>query len=334
MSTLYVLNLRNDDEITDVDGPSQNVVTGQNRNSTASPHLPATTNSQKTVHSKLPVPSNVSSPTSFGIDLCFSRPCAVVCCSDAPTTPPPVTNLSTATVFSSTVKAKTGQSTSPSSSVSNIKVKSRITEKDITNRNRLSGSGRFLDFGTNGVSPSPHITNIQSKTKHTPNYSNAQNNLPGQTPRRHRSTEGTAQPSSEFPQGLMDEANSNPDWKVTSLSSIRILENNLPITPKYCATADSCRPGNYTYAIPVSKSTPLDIQITLEMNTSSPLIVYICGVSTGNPCLNTLNPTPSTDSKHTEGTLHRWPLVVVPFHDIVYYFRVASYPVSASLHYN
>uniref|UniRef100_H3B9W9 Myelin regulatory factor n=1 Tax=Latimeria chalumnae TaxID=7897 RepID=H3B9W9_LATCH len=346
MSTLYVLNLRNDDEITDVDGSVAMTTVciltffrsrGLSASITLCPRYVFSSSSffakalgkqarQKkwiqgirfAVHSKLPVPSNVSSPTSFGIDLCFSRPCAVVCCSDAPTTPPPVTNLSTATVFSSTVKAKTGQSTSPSSSVSNIKVKSRITEKDITNRNRLSGSGRFLDFGTNGVSPSPHITNIQSKTKHTPNYSNAQNNLPGQTPRRHRSTEGTAQPSSEFPQGLMDEANSNPDC-----NSIRILENNLPITPKYCATADSCRPGNYTYAIPVSKSTPLDIQITLEMNTSSPLIVYICGVSTGNPCLNTLNPTPSTDSKHTEGTLHRWPLVVVPFHDIVYYFRVA-----------
>uniref|UniRef100_A0A286XQV9 Myelin regulatory factor n=1 Tax=Cavia porcellus TaxID=10141 RepID=A0A286XQV9_CAVPO len=70
-----------------------------------------------------------------------------------------------------------------------------------------------------------------------------------------------------------------------SLTSIQVLESVLPITAQYCAPKDACRPGNFTYRIPVSARTPPHLHLTLQMNSSSPTSVVLCSLTeVAEPC--------------------------------------------------
>ncbi|KAG2459926.1 CNOT2 protein, partial [Polypterus senegalus] len=70
---------------------------------------------------------------------------------------------------------------------------------------------------------------------------------------------------------------SDSQWtgKNTTLESILIDESQQIIDFQYCMK-HQCRAGNYTFVIPISKYIPPKTKVTLVMNSSEALIIYLC----------------------------------------------------------
>ncbi|KAM4676033.1 myelin regulatory factor-like protein [Discoglossus pictus] len=116
------------------------------------------------------------------------------------------------------------------------------------------------------------------------------------------------------------------DWLDTTISSIQIVENQQIIDRHYCSKGLQCGSGNYSYVIPVSKYTPTNLRLTLEINTTEPLIVYQCKMTLGNICnLDTHGRKKRDNSQEaTQGLQHHWILPVARLYDSAYHFRVAT----------
>ncbi|XP_007885633.2 myelin regulatory factor [Callorhinchus milii] len=303
MSTLYVLNLRNEDG-TESDGSLGN--TEQYSTSNVPITHPTTSlggHSQRTEGLTSVPDISVSPPP---LNLCYTPPCPTVCCSPN-TTALPVSSVLTAISVSVTPPSTSdGHSTADHTglSITSIKAKSRVNEK----ANSYSRRQETPNSGSHHLSPPPLLTNIHGKSKLPPGYSSTQNSLPHKVPRRHR------------------RHTSNPDWSDTTLSGIQIVESKLSITQRHCNSLTPCGPATYNFFIPVSQTTPLDATITLQMNTSSPLVVSLCSVRHGVLCgpASTSTTGHSEGTAHTQGTSHLWELMVAPYHHITYHFRVAD----------
>ncbi|KAM6290358.1 myelin regulatory factor-like protein [Porphyrio hochstetteri] len=124
------------------------------------------------------------------------------------------------------------------------------------------------------------------------------------------------------PNGKPDLGN---DWIDTTISSIQILETQQSIDSRYCSKNLQCRSGNYSYVIPVNKYTPMDVEISLEINTTEPLIIFLCKVTFGNYCSRYSSSENSRKDflETTQGRQHIWTLPVAKLYDSAYYFRVA-----------
>ncbi|KAI1238946.1 hypothetical protein IHE44_0012041 [Lamprotornis superbus] len=111
----------------------------------------------------------------------------------------------------------------------------------------------------------------------------------------------------------------------TTISSIQILETQQSIDNRYCSKNLQCSSGNYNYVIPINKYTPMDVEISLEINTTEPLIIFLCKVTFGNFC----SPYSSSQNSRkdfqetTQGRRHIWALPVAQLYDSAYSFRVA-----------
>ncbi|XP_062423257.1 myelin regulatory factor-like protein [Rhea pennata] len=116
------------------------------------------------------------------------------------------------------------------------------------------------------------------------------------------------------------------DWIDTTISSIQILETQQSIDSRYCSKNLQCRSGNYSYVIPVDKYTPTNVEISLEINTTEPLIVFLCKVTFGNYCPYYTSSRSSGEifPQTTQGYQHIWILPVARLYDSAYYFRVAA----------
>ncbi|XP_070283309.1 myelin regulatory factor isoform X5 [Myotis yumanensis] len=108
-----------------------------------------------------------------------------------------------------------------------------------------------------------------------------------------------------------------------ALTSIQLLENSMPITAQYCAPGGACRPGNFTYHIPVSGSTPLHLGLTLQMNSSFPVSVVLCSLRSEEPCEEGSFPQSLHTHQDTQGTSHQWPVTILSFREFTYHFQVA-----------
>ncbi|OCT81824.1 hypothetical protein XELAEV_18024331mg [Xenopus laevis] len=155
MTTLYVLNLRSEDDLLGIDGSSQNFDTTQLKGNTTTP--PNITKSPDW-HQDPPLT----------INLCMNPPCEAVCCPRILSSPSPTITWKTS--------AETIAQTDPASSTIIKKGKSRNLDK---NRNSLQTLPR-------PVSPLPPHT--QGKNKHSPN------SLPVQDVRSRRSLEEESTP--------------------------------------------------------------------------------------------------------------------------------------------
>ncbi|XP_027524435.1 myelin regulatory factor-like protein [Corapipo altera] len=115
------------------------------------------------------------------------------------------------------------------------------------------------------------------------------------------------------------------DWIDTTISSIQILETQQSIDNRYCSKNLQCSSGNYSFVIPVNKYTPMDVEISLEINTTEPLIIFLCKVTFGNYCsYYSSNRNSRKDFlETTQGRHHIWTLPVAKLYDSAYYFRVA-----------
>ncbi|XP_060135643.1 myelin regulatory factor-like protein isoform X1 [Zootoca vivipara] len=117
------------------------------------------------------------------------------------------------------------------------------------------------------------------------------------------------------------------DWTDTSIISMQILETQQKIDRRYCRKNLQCGSGNYSYIVPINKHTPVMVKISLEINTTEPLIIFQCKITFGKSCFRLpqqtrqkREPFPET----TQGFHHIWYLPVSSFHDSAYHFRVAA----------
>ncbi|KAF2974701.1 hypothetical protein EK904_001568 [Melospiza melodia maxima] len=124
------------------------------------------------------------------------------------------------------------------------------------------------------------------------------------------------------PRGRPDLGN---DWIDTTISSIQILQTQQSIDNRYCSKNLQCSSGNYSYVIPINKYTPMDIEISLEINTTEPLIIFLCKVTFGNYCSHYSSSQNSRKNfqETTQGRQHIWALPVAKLYDSAYSFRVA-----------
>uniref|UniRef100_A0A671DJG2 Myelin regulatory factor n=1 Tax=Rhinolophus ferrumequinum TaxID=59479 RepID=A0A671DJG2_RHIFE len=334
MSTLYVLSLRTEEDLVETDGSfavstscllallrpqtpggseavcpwsSQSFGTTQLRQSPVTTGLPGTQPSLLLVTTGLI--SLAPGPAIRALDLCSGHPCPVVCCSSP--TPSTATDPSLGPSFN----PSHGLSPSPSTNRSGP---SQMALLPVTNVRAKSwglsanGIGHFkhpksLEPVASPVVPFP---GGHGKTKNSPSlglHSRARRGAP------HPGL-GPAQPT---------EAQDQPDL-APSLTSIQVLENSMPITSQYCAPGHACRPGNFTYHIPISNSTPLHLSLTLQMNSSSPVSVVLCSLmSKEEPCEEGDFPQSLHTHQATQGTSHQWPVTILSFREFTYHFRVA-----------
>ncbi|XP_049993034.1 myelin regulatory factor isoform X2 [Alexandromys fortis] len=303
MSTLYVLSLRSEEDLVDADGSSQSLGTTQLRQSSVTTGMPGTQ------PSLLLVTSSASGPALRTLDLCSSQPCPIVCCSI------PTSNPATDPSVDPTATPAPSPRPSPRPSHSGP---SQMAPLPATNIRAKSWG-----ISANGISYSKHPKSLeplaspvvpfpggQSKTKNSPSLS-----------LHSRTRRGAPQLSTSPAQLAQTQDQLDP---VPSLTSIQLLENSMPITSQYCVPEDGCRLGNFTYHIPVSSSTPLHLSLTLQMNSSVPVSVVLCSLtSKEEPCeeggfLQRLHP-----HQDTQGTSHRWPVTILSFREFTYHFRVA-----------
>ncbi|XP_042116675.1 myelin regulatory factor isoform X5 [Peromyscus maniculatus bairdii] len=309
MSTLYVLSLRSEEDLVDADGrSSQSFGTTQLRQSSMTTGMPSTQ------PSLLLVTNSASGPALRTLDLCSSQSCPVVCCSiptSSPVTDPSLGPMATPAPSPSPSPSPnhSGPSQMAPLPVTNIRAKSwGISANGIG----YSKHSKSLDPLASPVVPFP---GGQGKGKNIPSFglhSRARRGAPQPSP----SPAQLAQTQGQLASLLTD--------PVPSLTSIQLLENSMPITSQYCVPEDACRLGNFTYHIPVSSSTPLHLSLTLQMNSSAPVSVVLCSLtSKEEPCeeggfLQRLHP-----HQDTQGTSHRWPVTILSFREFTYHFRVA-----------
>ncbi|XP_017733919.1 PREDICTED: myelin regulatory factor isoform X8 [Rhinopithecus bieti] len=342
MSTLYVLSLRTEEDLVDTDGSfavstscllallrpqppggsealcpcrsSQSFGTTQLRQSPITTGLPGIQPTLLLVTTSLT--SSAPGSAIRTLDLCSSHPCPVVCCSS------PTTNPTTGPSLGPSFNPGHVLSPNPSPST-NRSGPSQMALLPVTNIRAKSWG-----LSANGIGHSKHHKSLeplaspavpfpggQGKAKNSPSlgfHGRARRGAP-------QSSVGPAQPT--WAQGQSASLLAEP---VPSLTSIQVLENSMPITSQYCAPGDACRPGNFTYHIPVSSGTPLHLSLTLQMNSSSPVSVMLCSLrSKEEPCEEGSLPQSLHTHQDTQGTSHQWPITILSFREFTYHFRVA-----------
>nr|XP_008114822.1 PREDICTED: myelin regulatory factor-like protein [Anolis carolinensis] len=115
------------------------------------------------------------------------------------------------------------------------------------------------------------------------------------------------------------------DWTDTTISSMQILESQQKIDRRYCRRNLQCGSGNYSYIIPLNKHTPLKVKISLEINTTEPLIIFQCKITFGKHCFYHLPSHKKSEpfQETTQGLQHLWVLPVASLYESAYHFRVA-----------
>ncbi|KAM6067921.1 myelin regulatory factor isoform 6-T6 [Theristicus caerulescens] len=313
MSTLYVLSLRSEEELVDIDGSSQNFDKTQTVRSTAASDGASSRTPPR--HATEDTHDLVFSLSGHSVLACFSPPCFSVCCSAAPTN---VSSVALSETSPTHAANRTDQSQTSLLPVTNIKAKSRgITGKATSYTKWPKTPDRSQSFGSPNASPSSPFTHSQGKSKYISNLSLSRSNSPLGQARQQRSIK---QPVSEWPR-TEDPGTDGPS---PVLHSIRIVEIDMGIQSQYCAAADACRTGNFTYRIPVNQLTAVNTNLTLEMNSSSAVSVSLCGLVFSDPCQDAASTNGSSDAPDAQETTHRWPLVMLSFREFTYHFRVAQ----------
>ncbi|KAG9342661.1 hypothetical protein JZ751_016098 [Albula glossodonta] len=116
----------------------------------------------------------------------------------------------------------------------------------------------------------------------------------------------------------------------TTVQSIFIKENQHRIDQRYCVQGN-CGSGNYSYAIPISKFVPVNMRVTLQMNTTELLVVLRCRAEDSSVCSAVMDYASDSDytMSNTQGYVHEWPLPVAHLYRSYYHFR-ATVPGKAT----
>ncbi|XP_059182009.1 myelin regulatory factor-like protein [Centropristis striata] len=115
------------------------------------------------------------------------------------------------------------------------------------------------------------------------------------------------------------------DWTNTTIQSFMIKENQQVIDSKYCLRGE-CGPGRFVYRVPVSQFVPVNMRVTLLMNSTELLVVHLCSFDESTSCSALLDINTVTGTRYqtnTQGAEHEWPLHVARLHHSSYHFRSA-----------
>ncbi|KAM4846789.1 myelin regulatory factor isoform 3-T3 [Thomomys bottae] len=310
MSTLYVLSLRAEEDLVDTDGASQSLGATQLRQSPVTTGLPDVQPSLMLVTTG--PASSAPDPPIRTLDLCSSHPCPVVCCFAPTPSPAPEPSLGPS------INPHPSSSPSPATNHSGSNQMALLPVTNIKAKSwgiSANGIGHFKHPKSLEpvASPAVPFPGGQGKAKNSPSLG-----LHG------RARRGAAQPSVGSALSTQTQAQPAVADPVPSLTSIQLLENSMPITSQYCAAEGNCRPGNFTYHIPVSGSTPLHLTLTLQMNASSPVSVVLCSLTAKEePCEEGGFLQPLHPHQDTQGTCHQWPVTILSFREFTYHFQVA-----------
>nr|XP_020469098.1 myelin regulatory factor-like protein [Monopterus albus] len=112
------------------------------------------------------------------------------------------------------------------------------------------------------------------------------------------------------------------DWTNTTIHSFMIKENQQVIDSKYCVR-DECGPDRYIYRVPISQFVPLNMKVTLLMNSTELLVVHLCSSDESVACSALLDIDNITGSRYPSNTQgeHEWPLHVARLYHSSYHFR-------------
>ncbi|XP_045895442.1 myelin regulatory factor-like protein [Micropterus dolomieu] len=112
------------------------------------------------------------------------------------------------------------------------------------------------------------------------------------------------------------------DWTNTTIQSITIKENQQVIDSKYYLR-DECGPGRYVYRVPISQFVPINMRVTLLINSTELLVVHLCSFDESAACSAPLDVNTVTESRYPSNTQgeHEWPLHVARLYHSSYHFR-------------
>ncbi|XP_030296424.1 myelin regulatory factor-like protein [Sparus aurata] len=112
------------------------------------------------------------------------------------------------------------------------------------------------------------------------------------------------------------------DWTNTTINSFKIKENQQVIDSKYCVR-DECGPGRYVYRVPISQFVPVNMRVTLLMNSTELLVVHLCSFDESAACSARLDMNTITGMRYPSNTQgeHEWPLHVSRLYHSSYHFR-------------
>ncbi|XP_037317821.2 myelin regulatory factor-like protein isoform X1 [Pungitius pungitius] len=135
-------------------------------------------------------------------------------------------------------------------------------------------------------------------------------------------TESAGRETERRKEKLYGDLKDDRDWTNTTIHSFLIKENQRVIDSKYCL-AGECGPGRYTYNVPISQFVPVNMRVTLIMNSTELLVVYLCGLDESATCSAVLDMNTVTESRYPSNTQgeHEWPLHVARLHHSSYHFR-------------
>ncbi|KAM8907848.1 myelin regulatory factor-like protein isoform 6-T6 [Spinachia spinachia] len=134
--------------------------------------------------------------------------------------------------------------------------------------------------------------------------------------------EETSEPTERRKGNMSGDPNDDRDWTNTTIHSFLIKENRRLIDSKYCMRGE-CGPGRYTYRVPISRFVPVNMRVTLLMNSTELLVIYLCGLDESVTCSALLDMNTVTESRYPTNTQgeHEWPLHVARLHHSSYHFR-------------
>uniref|UniRef100_A0A8C7ZAJ3 Myelin regulatory factor-like protein n=1 Tax=Oryzias sinensis TaxID=183150 RepID=A0A8C7ZAJ3_9TELE len=108
----------------------------------------------------------------------------------------------------------------------------------------------------------------------------------------------------------------------TTIHTFMIKESQQVIDSRYF-TCCSFRPGRYIFRVPISQFVPVNMRITLVMNSTELLVVHLCDVDESTTCSSLLDLQSVADSRYPSNTQgeHEWPLQVSRLYQSSYHFR-------------
>ncbi|XP_062849538.1 myelin regulatory factor isoform X2 [Trichomycterus rosablanca] len=214
---------------------------------------------------------------------------------DRPACCPPTTattNQSSTIILLPSTNQSISDSSSPAPTMTSInrKAKSRVLDKDIRNRNRLSHTSSPLHLNKGKKPPQPPDMDTGSNS----------NRLPGQ--RRQRST------------------HTKGGHFLPVLNKLHIIETNQDLKTFNCVSSGSC---SYTIFLNESKNSTVS-DITLHMRFSGDVWVWRCSITRGRLCPNhTETEHPGDEGAFTKGNSHLWSISVASFQEVAYHFRMS-----------
>ncbi|XP_054878069.1 myelin regulatory factor-like protein isoform X2 [Poeciliopsis prolifica] len=112
------------------------------------------------------------------------------------------------------------------------------------------------------------------------------------------------------------------DWRNTTIHTFIIKENDQVIDSKYCMR-DECGPERYVFRVPISQFVPVNMRVTLLMNSTELLVVHLCAVEETSPCSAVTKEDDDSEHRYPSNTQgeHEWPLHVARLQHSSYHFR-------------